>query len=525
LTVNIIGTGDVNFYKISNSLLWGNAADQALLPNKPSGDNQNRLLWNIVGTGRTINAGGAAPAGVLLAPTGILNHPGGVWKGTIIVGSVVASNQVNRLVCPEHPLPPNPPPSSHVCPYYENTCAGFGFNFPQRNTIVSFRDFNVVAFGSFYDHGGDVEGRLAVGGNADLDNFAVGLEIHSINGPDNVLPYALVVAGDATWGQGGGQVWPTGDSNIDKWPAVREDIFVGGTFNAPQYLLERRTGQCQSDQPGCLNTWFTNAKACYEGISSSFATQPANVDVSTQFTNGLLLSCHDATATQYVANVDSAALNGITWYFLDGCNFHSEWVINVVGTGNVVITGGSFPAVAGGVVYNVVGSGRYIEVKSTGLAGHLLAPDNDLNQTSSVIVGKVVVRNYLFANQVNKPCPSNLNTPVTVPSVVTDTPVYSKRQSSYNTFTATKDVFIVGDVVHTDAGVTTIVAREGNVYTVNPPLTSPLAVGSVVYTVVTDTNAPREAYVAPTPSTSAQDNAASGVTVFFALVALLLVLF
>jgi len=189
------------------------------------------------------------------------------------------------------------------------------------------------------------------------------------------------------------------------------------------------------------------------------------------------------------------------------------------------ITGGSFPAVAGGVVYNVVGSGRYIEVTATGLSGHLLAPDCDLNQTSSVIVGKVVVRNYLFANQVNKPCPSDLTTPVTIPSVVIDDDVPRKRQASYDTFTAGKDVFVVGDVVHTDAGVTTIVARSGNVYTVNPPFMSKLAVGSVVYTVVTDVQQPREAYVVPTPSTNANSNSASGITAFFALVALLLVLF
>jgi len=66
LTVNIVGTGDVNFNKISNSLLW--TADQTLLSNKPAEDNQNKLLWNVIGDRRAINAGTTAPAGVLLAP-------------------------------------------------------------------------------------------------------------------------------------------------------------------------------------------------------------------------------------------------------------------------------------------------------------------------------------------------------------------------------------------------------------------------------------------------------------------------
>lgn len=107
LVINIVGTGKVNFGKVNSKLEWGNAADQALLPNKPSGDNQNKLIWNVIGDGRIVDAGTTAPAGILLAPTSTLHHPSGVWKGIVIVGSVTASNQINRLVCPVHPLPPS----------------------------------------------------------------------------------------------------------------------------------------------------------------------------------------------------------------------------------------------------------------------------------------------------------------------------------------------------------------------------------------------------------------------------------
>lgn len=214
---------------------------------------------------------------------------------------------------------------------------------------------NVVTFGDFFGHVGDVEGRLAVGGNADLDSFSVGLEIFSKGGPDRALPYSLVVAKNLKWGPGGGQVWPFGN-NVDKWPAYREDIFVGGSYEGPAYQNERITGKCPAEQPNCLGTFFANAKACYNSVSASFAALTPNVEVSTQYTDGLLLKCKTSAATRYVANIDSAALNGITWYFMDGCNFHSEWILNIVGTGNVYITGGSFPSVAGGVVYNVVGA-------------------------------------------------------------------------------------------------------------------------------------------------------------------------
>jgi len=154
-----------------------------------------------------------------------------------------------------------------------------------------------------------------------------------------------------------------------------------------------------------LNQWFDAAKNCYTGISQGFAAAAPNVAASIVY-GGLKLTCNTQTADRYTATVDATLFNQANYYFLDNCNFHAEWVINIVGNGPVYFTGGSFPAVAGGVLFNVPGTGRILEVRSIGLNAHLLAPGNDLNQTSSVIVGKVVVRNYIELNQVNRPCPS-----------------------------------------------------------------------------------------------------------------------
>jgi len=326
----------------------------------------------------------------------------------------LASNQINRFVCPPRPIaPPPPPPSSRICPYYETQCPGLSSTssllIPLQNQVVSFRDFDVVAFGNLYSQSGDVEGRLAVQGNLDVTSFGIGFELWTINGPDNQLPYSLVVGGDASYGSG--QVWPFGN-NIDKNPAAKEDIFVGGNFNAPQYLMDRRSGSCGANT-GCLNTWFNGAKNCYTGFSDGFAASQTNVVASILY-GGLRLSCSTTLANRYVVNVQDTLFNQANYYFLDGCNFHAEWVINIVGNGPVRFTGGSFPSVAGGVIFNVPGTGRILEVSAIGLNAHLLAPNNDLNQTNSVIVGKVVVRNYINLNQVNRPCPNKAETPVTL---------------------------------------------------------------------------------------------------------------
>jgi len=53
---------------ISTRFLTPFCGDQTLLSSKPAENNQNRLLWNVIGDRRTINAGTTAPAGVLLAP-------------------------------------------------------------------------------------------------------------------------------------------------------------------------------------------------------------------------------------------------------------------------------------------------------------------------------------------------------------------------------------------------------------------------------------------------------------------------
>jgi choice-of-anchor A domain-containing protein len=56
-------------------------------------------------------------------------------------------------------------------------------------------DFNLFTFGNFSSSGSDTEGRLAVGGNAELTNYSVGTSLGSIGGNSLVVGQNLIFAG------------------------------------------------------------------------------------------------------------------------------------------------------------------------------------------------------------------------------------------------------------------------------------------------------------------------------------------
>jgi fibro-slime domain-containing protein/choice-of-anchor A domain-containing protein len=441
------------------------------------------FLYNFPGTGRVITSL-YQPEGSILAPGSTLNQPTGTIVGNVVVGSISITNQINRLHCPATPPPPTPSPSAVLCPYFETNCNGL--TLPIGATVSSFRDFNLVSFGDLVDFGGDVQGRVAVGNNADVSGFSVGRELQTLNGPDGNLPFAFVVSGNLIFSSGG--VYPDGSNNY--LPGIEEGIYVGGDFTGPLYLQQRITGG-----PGRLDAYFNAARQCYSTFSTQFAAVTDNVVQSVQY-GGLFLHCNSATAAAYSVTVLDTVFNSITYYTLDNCNFQASWVINIAGSGTVDFFGGSFPAVAGGLVYNVLGTNRVVNVTGTGVTGHILAPWNFLNQTASVIVGKVVVGNVINLVQVNKPACVTSNPPVTLSS-----PLTQNAAAGSNTLNVASKTFIVGDKLNFGSTVTAISA-DGKTLTISPPLQGALGVGTVISTVVTNPTASR-VYVQPVQTAGA----------------------
>jgi choice-of-anchor A domain-containing protein len=275
---------------------------------------------------------------------------------------------------------------------FETACPGLAL--PQGR----FTDYDVIAFGSFTANTGDIEQRVAVGGNFNVGSgFSVGLKIDS---SDAYVPYAILVAGDASFGSGA--VYPDGSSSL-----AEEDIFVGGSFTGASYLASRVTS-CST--PHCLDSYFTAARNCYSNFQNALAAHTDNVATVIQW-SGLYITCNDQSSSTYYMTLTASNMAAYTWISTSSCNSNANWVINVVGNDDVSFSGGEFPANPNQILWNVQGSGRTINVDTT-VYGSILAPSNNINEPNGSIDGKVIANN-IVSLQINKtPCfvpPSNNN--------------------------------------------------------------------------------------------------------------------
>jgi choice-of-anchor A domain-containing protein len=392
-----------------------------------------------------------------------------------------------------------------LCPGWETQCAGL--DVVLAGATYSFRDFNVISFNDFNAETGDVEGRLAAGRDVNLGaGYSVGYELQTAtNQPDRHLPYSLVVGRDLTWVSGA--LYPQG--NGIPYPGLKEDMYVGRNLATSDDLAERRTGG-----PGDLSVEFTDGKTCYTGYSNTIAAKPDNVVKTIQW-SGLSIDCNNPTGTDYYVSLTPAEMSQFTYTTTSQCNFQARWFINIRGSGDVTITGASFPAVPGGVVYNVIGA-RTVNVYGTSVDGGLLAPDANLNQTGGVIVGKVVANNVEMSLQINKqntcPNPSTVQIPsiVTVPSV-----------DSENVFTQ-GDALRVGDTAWVNYNPAMVIGFSGKdsagnfKYTLNKKVS--VSAGNLIIAKASSTDSRTQTTPATTPSS------ASAVTFAFALVVALIAL-
>jgi len=360
---------------------------------------------------------------------------------------------------------------------------------------------------------------LAVQQNLHVTGYSIGYQLQTTV-YENSLDYALVVGNDANFTDG--SVYPDGSGT--PYPGAKENIFVGGTFSAPAYLQERRPipqGKCGS--PGCLNAAFAAARQCYRSYQSDLASATPNAVSSVSF-GGLKISCNDATASRYTVNVNPADLAQITYYWTENCNIQAQWVLNIVGTGNVNLNGDNFPANPGAVVINFVGSGRRLNIANS-VFGSILAPDNEVYQESGVVIGKVVAGNIPRIHQVNiVHCP-------TVEQIILKVPAAQQSPAGNIVYLYSSDSIRVDDIVDlpgAPGAVVTDVDFENNKFTVDTPH-SGVPADFIIQVTVSDPRASR--FLPAAPGASSQDeesveDAGSLVTpTILALIAALMMLF
>jgi len=371
-------------------------------------------------------------------------------------------------------------------------------DFNLGSTDQSFTQYNAVVFGDFNGTTGDVEGRLAVQGNFYVgEGFSAGYTLTTSD--DGSLPYTVVIGKDGYWGSGA--IYPIGNGIPN--PGAASGIYVGGNFVASDDLEADRTGgPCAT--PGCLDSIFNSAKSCYTGYQTSMAAQSDNTAHSIQW-DTLMITCNDDTETQYRITLSPSEFTQFTGTVLNSCNFQAYWTITVSGTQDVEITGGSFPAIQGGVVYNIPGV-RNVYIHDTELHGHLLAPNAVLNQPNGYINGKVVVGSVIHFKQVNKQNTCAFNITIIIPSIVT-------APSSGNVVAVFGNQFMAGDNVSYPSGAANVVSVGDNSVTLDR--NAVLNAGDIMYTSVSsDTSR----------ATPAQSEVSSSSTVTVAVALILSVL-
>jgi len=397
--------------------------------------------------------------------------------------------------------------------------------------FTSWESFNVISFNNYIVNSGDIEGRLAVKNNFNVAaGFSVGYKTDTTpTGHDIFVPAALVVGHNSSW-PNGGSIFPDGKGSPTM--SYDEGAFVGDSYSDwPPYLKIRVIGT--STIIGDKDSDFEAARTFYANLQTRFGGGAINCQVNPKF-GGLFFTCDDITSNFYYCSVSDTDLSAATWYNLDNCNIQASYVITVTGTGDVTLQGGRFPTIVERVVYNILGTGRTIEIQ-TEVGGNILSPNNIFHQTNGVTKGLVIVGDVTAVVQNNLPICNKFD-PVIISAHTRDringNPQTRDTSASDLIPVYTFGSFALGDDITVGGAETTTVMNgvydsNNNLFLqVDPPLTGTYGADTVITASVADPgNAVRpqikgQAYTPPGSSSSD----ASSVFISAMLVALLVLL-
>lgn len=179
------------------------------------------------------------------------------------------------------------------------------------------RSFNAIIFQNFTSQASDVEGTLAVGGNATLFNYS----INQSNAPYN--GYGLVVGGNLNFTNG--TVWNNGQT------------YYGGTLNTWAVNYSGGTVGAPSSSPvdfGALQSSATSISSNYAGMAANGSTAYVTPDLANPAgsgnTQGLKLT-GDGTSSLQVFSVDGSLLGGRNEISISNIPSFAAIVLNVSG--------------------------------------------------------------------------------------------------------------------------------------------------------------------------------------------------
>ena len=235
-------------------------------------------------------------------------------------------------------------------------------------------DYNVFVLYDISQPSSDVEGKMAVGRNANLANYSIGDKLAPSNGSDDVL----VVGNNLTFASGA---------------VYNGNVVYGHTTNLPQSNVSITGGTLRRDHP--IN--FAAARAHLRNLSGQLKNYTTNGTTTFQW-GGLTL-----TGTDPFLNVFKVDGNDLSNANNMSINVPTGSVVlvnvnrrNISWSGGLSVTGTSIQ----NVMYNFY-QAHNLTLVNIDIRGSLLAPYAKVNFISGVINGQMVAKFIVGTGQFN----------------------------------------------------------------------------------------------------------------------------
>ena len=347
--------------------VYGSSAVFSSMEIQLQGISKDHVLFNFVQATK-LYIGNISVEGSVLAPLADVTFAAGQLNGQFVGGTLYGQGQFNLppfvgcLPVPSTPDPtptPTPAPPSELC-----------------GTSNEWANFNAITFGNFTQSGSDTEGRLAVGGVATLQSYAIGLQL-----TPNAIRYDLI-AKEIHFSSG--------------------SIYNGSVayFTSASISNVNVYGNVVQDA-AALN--FSNLQTKALSQSSQLAALAVNGTASVQYWGGptaqIALTGSDTNRNVFtVSGTDLSSANTLTV----NAPSTSTVVINVTGTSVSMMNFGlniNGPAKSQ-VLFNFPQAST-LNISGISILGSILSPQSDVNFSSGQFNGSLVAKSVNGNGQFN----------------------------------------------------------------------------------------------------------------------------
>ena len=229
-------------------------------------------------------------------------------------------------------------------------------------------DYNLFVLGNMTAQSSDVEGRVAVGGDANLSHYSVGLKA-------NPADVNLVVKGDLVASQGNttGETIVGGAATFSEWSTLGlqpPGTAVPVDFDAEMVRLDQLTET--------LADYVQNGTVSYEDYSNNHGGQITLTGTNAGLNVFNLTDAEASNTNTFQINLEPG----------------STALINVTGTNDTISNAGMF--ITGGDASNVLwnfSDAQTLSFQSIGFEGSVLAPNASYAGTG-VLFGQLIVNNF-----------------------------------------------------------------------------------------------------------------------------------